>query len=298
VAADPGFRRVIAAGTAWTGPEADHTVKVDAAGLSPATWYWYRFVLDGVRSPVGRTRTAPAPDSSVFNLRLGVVSCANYEGGFFSAYRHLAARTDLHAVLHLGDYLYEYAPGEYGPGPDIGRTHSPAREMVSLADYRQRHALYKTDADLQSLHASVPFIVTWDDHETTNDAWSDGAENHSSATEGTYAVRKAAARRAYDEWMPIRTPDPSRLYRRLQFGRLADLTMLDLRQYRSQQVDAATAGAVDDPARTITGRAQMDFLKDGLVSSSAQWKLVGNPVMISPVLFPPLPATVGARSRT
>jgi alkaline phosphatase D len=165
--------------------------------------------------------------------------------------------------------------------------------MVSLADYRQRHALYKTDADLQSLHASVPFIVTWDDHETTNDAWSDGAENHSSATEGAYAVRKAAARRAYDEWMPIRTPDPSRLYRRLQFGRLADLTMLDLRQYRSQQVDAATAGAVDDPARTITGRAQMDFLKDGLVSSSAQWKLVGNPVMISPVLFPPLPATVG-----
>jgi alkaline phosphatase D len=292
VATDPGFRRVVSSGTASTGPGTDHTVKVDAAGLAPATWYWYRFVLDGVRSPVGRTRTAPAPDSAVAGLRLGVVSCANYEGGFFSPYRHLAARTDLHAVLHLGDYLYEYAPGEYGPGPAIGRTHQPAHEMVGLADYRQRHALYKTDADLQALHASVPFIVTWDDHETTNDAWSGGAENHQS-TEGSYAVRKAAARRAYGEWMPIRTPDPTTIYRRLQFGRLVDLTMLDLRSYRSQQVDAASAGAVDDPARTITGRAQMDFLKAGLVSSTAQWKLVGNPVMISPVVFPPLPATIG-----
>ena len=292
VATDPGFRRVVARGVLSTGPAVDHTVKVDAAGLAPATTYWYRFVLDGVPSPTGRTRTAPARTAAVSRLRLGVVSCANYEGGFFSPYRHLAARDDLDAVLHLGDYLYEYGTGEYGPGPAIGRSHVPAHEMVTLADYRQRHALYKTDADLQALHASVAFIVTWDDHETTNDAWAGGAENHTPSTEGAYDVRKAAARRAYDEWMPLRTPGGTQLHRRLQFGRLADLTLLDLRQYRSQQVDAATAGRVDDPARTITGRAQMDFLKAGLVDSTARWKLVGNPVMISPVLFPPLPATV------
>jgi len=292
VAADPRFRRVVASGSARTGPEVDHTVKVDAAGLAPAMTYWYRFVLDGVRSPVGRTRTAPAADALVARLRLGVASCANYEGGFFSAYRHLAARSDLDAVLHLGDYLYEYGPGKYGPGPAIGRVHRPPHEMVTLADYRQRHAHYKTDADLQALHASVPFIVTWDDHETTNDAWADGAENHQPATEGPYDVRKAAARRAYDEWMPIRTPGGSQIYRRLRFGRLAELTMLDLRQYRSEQLTAETGGAADDPRRTITGRAQMDYLKAGLAAHQSQWKLVGNPVMISPVMFPPLPSTI------
>lgn len=293
VARDADFKKVVASGGKAAGPAADHTVKVDVAGLAPSTTYYYRFVLEGVRSPVGRTRTAPALDADVARLRFGVVSCANYEGGFFSAYRHLAARTDLDAILHLGDYLYEYAPGEYGPGPAIGRTHQPPREMVTLADYRQRHALYKTDADLQSLHAKLPFIVTLDDHETTNDAWQSGAENHQPQTEGPYDVRQSAAKRAYVEWMPIRNPTGSQLYRRLRFGRLAELSMLDLRSYRSQQVDALSSGSVDDPARTITGDAQMAWLKSGLQSAVTRWKLVGNPVMVSPVVFPPLPASIG-----
>ena len=167
-------------GSFATGPARDHTVKVDVTGLAPARWYYYRFRYDGVSSPVGRTRTAPARDAVVERLRFGVVSCANLQAGWFSAYRHLADRDDLDAVLHLGDYLYEYGPGEYGYGQsdqDI-RPHDPAREMVRLEDYRRRHAQYKTDPDLQRLHAKYPFVVTWDDHEVANDQWKAGAENH------------------------------------------------------------------------------------------------------------------------
>lgn len=295
VATDQGFRRVVAHGSTVTGPERDHTLKVDAKGLAPATAYYYRFTLDRTTSPVGRTRTAPASTSSPDRLRFALVSCSNWEAGYFSAYRHLAARGDLDAVLHLGDYVYEYGTGQYAYGrPNtVVRPHEPRHEMLSLADYRQRHAQYKTDPDLRALHAAVPWITTWDDHETANDAWSGGAENHQ-PDEGDWPTRKAVARTAYDEWMPVRLSGTSALgdgvqvYRHLQFGRLADLTMLDLRSYRSQQVATTDLGAAGDSTRTITGAAQMQFLKDHLADNDAIWKLVGNPVMISPVLFPPL----------
>jgi alkaline phosphatase D len=296
VARDAAFTEPVAGGTVTTGPWRDHTVKVLAGGLRPSTTYFYRFVLDGVRSPVGRTRTAPGPGSLPGGLRFGVVSCSNWQAGYFSAYRHLAARGDLDAVLHLGDYLYEYGPGEYGYGPnDVDvRSHRPPHEMVSLRDYRRRHAQYKTDADLQALHATAPWIPTWDDHESANDAYGSGAENHQPASEGEWRARRAAAYRAYDEWMPVRLSasvalgDGNQIYRRLNFGRLADLSMLDLRSYRSRQV-AHQLGGVGDPNRRITGDPQMAWLKDGLAGSSALWKLVGNPVMIAPVVFPPLP---------
>lgn len=295
VARDPDFRRVVRRGTFVTGASRDHTVKLDVTGLEPATWYHYRFRCAGVTSRTGRTRTAPAEDALPRHLRFGVVSCANLQAGWFSAYRGLAARDDLHAVLHLGDYLYEYAPGEYGYGAgdvDI-RSHVPPREMVSLADYRQRHAQYKRDPDLQDLHARYPWIVTWDDHETTNDAWSDGAENHDDG-EGDYRRRRARAHRAYDEWMPVRMDgsarlgDGHRLYRRLRFGQLAEISMLDLRTYRDQQA-AAPGPEVSDPDRTITGGQQMAWLKDSLRRERAQWKVIGNPVMIAPVTFGGLP---------
>ncbi|MGH3313723.1 MAG: alkaline phosphatase D family protein [Streptomyces sp.] len=292
IATDSGFRGIAATGQASAGPTGDHTVKVDAKGLTAGTTYWYRFICAGETSPAGRARTAPAPTATVPALRFGVVSCANYMGGFFSAYRHLAGRSDLDAVLHLGDYLYEYGDGEYGPGPAIGRGHVPATEMVTLSDYRRRHAQYKGDPDLQALHAAAPFIVTWDDHEVTNDAWSGGAENHTSGTEGDWEARRAAARRAWGEWMPVREPDPRRIFRRLTFGALADLSMLDLRSYRSKQVEQTQLGEVDDPARTITGDEQMRWLKDNLATAKARWKLVGNPVMIAPVVFPPLPQDI------
>ncbi len=308
VATDARFRHVVRRGTFATGPERDHTVKVDATGLGPARWYHYRFRWDGHTSRVGRTRTAPAPDATPDHLRFGVVSCANLQAGWFSAYRGLAARDDLHAVVHLGDYVYEYGPGEYGYGPDNVdiRPHRPAHEMVSLADYRQRHGQYKTDPDLQDAHAKYPWIVTWDDHEVANDAWKHGAENHTpghgDGGEGSFKARRAHAHRAYDEWMParldgsVRIGDGSRLFRRLRFGTLAELSMLDLRTHRSKQVASPAPpapwpdGEVSDPARTITGEQQMDWLEGSLRRHrGVQWKLIGNPVMIAPVNFGDLP---------
>ena len=303
VARDASFRKVVKRGTFTTAAHRDHTVKVDVGGLKPSTWYHYRFTYAGATSRVGRTRTAPAARSLPRNLRLGVVSCANWQAGYFAAYRGLAARDDLHAVVHLGDYLYEYAPGEYGMGQserDV-RRHDPAHEIVSLEDYRRRHAQYKTDADLQDLHAKYPFIVTWDDHEVTNDQWKSGAENHQPG-EGRYGARRAKAHRAYDEWMPVRLAgtaalgDGDRLFRRLRFGRLAELSMLDLRTYRDQQVASPLPSPVpqpspdvSDPGRTIVGAAQMRWLKRSLRRGGPQWKVVGNPVMIAPVTFAALP---------
>lgn len=296
VATDRGFRDIVRRGRHTTGPARDHTVKVDATGLKPARWYYYRFWHQGVASRVGRTRTAPTRGADVRRLRFGMVSCANLQAGWFSAYRHLADRDDLQAIIHLGDYVYEYAPGQYGYGSadqDI-RAHVPAREMVSLSDYRQRHAQYKQDPDLQRLHASLPWIVTWDDHEHTNDAWKAGAENHNPG-EGNWKKRLSRSHRAYDEWMPVRMGgtarlgDGTRLYRKLKFGRLAELSMLDLRTYRDSQVLSAADGKVSSPDRSIAGRAQLNWLTSFLRNSTSQWKLVGNPVMIAPVSFLQLP---------
>ena len=302
VATDRRFRTVVRRGSFETGGSRDHTVKVDVARLSPATWYFYRFTYRGAHSRVGRTRTAPAHDALPGHLRFGVVSCANLQAGWFGAYRGLAARDDLHAVLHLGDYLYEYGPGQYGYGSDNVdvRSHEPAHEMLSLADYRQRHAQYKRDRDLQDLHARYPWVVTWDDHEVTNDQWRDGAENHQ-ADEGEYLARRARAHRAYDEWMPVRLDgtatlgDGDRLYRRLRFGQLAEISLLDLRTYRDQQVATTPSPvpnpdpATGDPDRSITGARQLDWLKRSLSPDRPQWKIIGNPVMITPVDFGALP---------
>ncbi|GAA2657693.1 phosphodiesterase/alkaline phosphatase D [Paractinoplanes durhamensis] len=287
IAADASFATIVRSGVVATGPDRDHTVKVDVTGLTPATTYWYRFGLAGAWSPTGRTMTAPAADAAITRLRAGVVSCANWEGGYFAAYRHLAERGDLNLVVHLGDYVYEYASGEFTAGGTVVRKAQPANETIALADYRTRHAQYKTDPDLQALHASVPWVITWDDHEIANDAWSGGAENHDPATEGSYAARVAASRQAYAEWMPVRLAEDGHIYRRLRYGNLFELSMLDLRTYRSEQ---ASGAEVDDPDRTITGAAQMSWLMDGLTNSTATWKIVGNPVMISRLDVGALPA--------
>ncbi|MGW7054016.1 alkaline phosphatase D family protein [Streptomyces sp. NPDC054887] len=289
VAEDKAFSKTVARGATTARAATDHTVKVDVRGLAEATTYYFRFTVGDAVSPVARTRTAPAADAATPGVRFGVVSCANWESGWFSAYRHLAARTDLDAVLHLGDYLYEYATGGYPTAPYVVRQHEPAHEIVTLADYRTRHGKYKTDADLQALHAAHPVVAIWDDHEMANDAWSGGAENHTPGAEGEWAARVAAAKQAYFEWMPVRASTEGTVYRRLRFGKLADLHLLDLRSFRSQQAKTGS-GSVDDPERTLTGRAQLDWLKSGLASSDAVWKLVGTSVMISPVAFGSVPA--------
>ncbi|WP_151772806.1 alkaline phosphatase D family protein [Streptomyces abyssomicinicus] len=290
IATDRALTGVVARGTVTARAASDHTVKADVRGLRPGTDYFFRFTAGSVHSPVARTRTAPSADASVAGLRFGVVSCANYEAGYFSPYRHLAARGDLDAWLHLGDYIYEYASGGYAYG-GVVRTYQPEHEVLTLADYRMRHARYKTDQDLQALHATAPCVAIWDDHEIANDTWSGGAENHTEGAEGTWTARQAAAKQAYFEWMPVRPAIAGTTYRRLRFGRLADLSLLDLRSFRSQQVSSA-GGAVDDPDRTLTGRAQMDWLKSGLSASDTTWRLVGNSVMIAPFSVAQLPAFV------
>ena len=302
------FTTLTASGTVTVTAATDHTLKVDVTGLAPRTKYFYRFLLaNGTASRVGQMRTAPAAGSAVSSLRFGFASCSNYEGGYFAAYRYLAQRTDLDFILHLGDYIYEYETGGYGPGPTIGRVHDPANEIVSLSDYRRRHAQHKLDPDLQLLHSRYPFITTWDDHEVADNSYNGGAVNHQPATEGDFFVRRAHAYQAYFEWMPIRLPDPTntptRIYRRFEFGSLADLSMLDLRQYRDvQAANGATlsdsqpppAREVDDPDRNMTGRVQLGWIKDNLSTSQTRWKLVGNSVVISPVDFstPGTPADV------
>ncbi|MEU3689157.1 alkaline phosphatase D family protein [Streptomyces narbonensis] len=289
LAEDRGFSRTVASGSATASASSDHTVKADVRGLRPATAYWFRFTAGDAVSPVARTRTAPAADAATPGVRFGVVSCANWESGHFSAYRHLAGRADLDAVLHLGDYVYEYASGVYPEAKDTVRQHEPRHEIVSLADYRTRHGHYKTDADLQALHAAHPVVAIWDDHEFANDAWTGGAENHTPGAEGEWAARVAAAKQAYFEWMPVRASTEGTVFRRLRFGRLADLHLLDLRTFRSAPAKTGS-GTVDDPERSITGRAQLDWLKAGLAGSDATWQLVGTSVMISPIAFGALPA--------
>lgn len=300
VARDVELTDVVAHGATRATRDRDWTVKVDPDGLEPGTHYWYAFTALGRWSLVGRTRTAPA--GPVERLRFGLVSCSNWEGGYFHAYARLAQRTDLDAVLHLGDYLYEYGQGAYGDGASFGRAHEdPATEMVELADYRGRHAQYKLDPDLRALHQLHPFVTTWDDHEITDNSWRDGAANHQPDTEGPYAARRRAATRAYDEWMPIRTQDPddlSRIWRSLSYGDLCELIVLDTRlEGRDEQVPVGVLDAAEGPDffaglteigelgnadRTMMSDDQWAFLTDRLSGSSAQWKIVAQQVMVMP----------------
>lgn len=298
VAADRAFRRIVARGRRRTGPARDHTVHVDVRGLRPGRTYWFRFRALGRTSRIGRTRTAPRP-TSPRPVRFAVMSCANYDWGYFGAYRHIAARNDLDAVLHLGDYLYEYGPG--GPigggiGPATPRTAAPPRECVSLADYRVRHGHYRLDTDLQTMHARHPMIAIWDDHEVANDTWREGAENHDPSTQGKWRRRAAAGRRAWLEWLPVRGLDPSdphRIHRRFRFGRHVDLWMLDSRRFRDELLSslAFSFGSVDpavnDPTRSMLGRPQEHWLTRGMRRSDATWKVLGNQVPFFPQLLAP-----------
>lgn len=257
----------------------DWTVKIDFTGLQPGTTYYYRFASLGFLSVIGRTRTAP---TSAQRLRFGVVSCSSYAHGYFNAYAQLAKRADLDVILHLGDYVYEYGNGEYGEA----RPYEPATEMLTLADYRTRHSYYKrTDPDLQEVHRQHPFITTWDDHETADNSWRDGANNHTEGAEGVWAERKGFGEQAYDEWMPIRLPEPGnpgRIFRKFSYGGLMDLIMLDTRLFDRDEplgLPPTPADNVADPARKLLGPEQQAWLFDHLDSSTATWKFLGQQIM-------------------
>ncbi|MEY4549187.1 MAG: Phospholipase precursor [Pseudomonadota bacterium] len=284
LALDPELEQVIGEGSVRTDASRDYTAHVDASGLASGTTYYYQFRALGQTSLRGRTRTLPT--GAVQRLRLGVVSCSNYPGGFFNVYGLLAS-ADVDLVLHLGDYIYEYADGTLGVGAAIGRAPEPPREVLTLADYRLRHAHYKRDLDLQAVHRQHPFVAVWDDHDVANNAYLGGAENHQS-NEGDYALRREAALQAYREWLPLRPRvTEAAVYRSFACGELLDLVMLDTRhQARAAQGNPCNEQQLGDPARELLGGEQEAWLGEQLTSSQARgarWRLIGQQVIFAPL---------------
>jgi alkaline phosphatase D len=303
VAEDVGFGRVVARGEATASAERDFCAKPVVDGLTPGRWYYYRFTGDGARSMIGRTRTLPQGRTGGF--RIAAFSCANKPFGWFNAYAHAAARNDIDLVIHLGDYIYEYPRGDYPSDPQAlpGRPIAPATEIVQLADYRARYASYRDDPDLQRLHQLYPSLNIWDDHETTNDAWKDGAQNHQPETEGSWEARKATARRAFREWLPMSDDD----YASYEIGDLITLIRLETRLVgRDKQLDfgSAIAGASDlksalvafrdgplaDRDRSMLGANQEAWVADRLrasVKRRTRWQLVAQQVLMGRLVTSP-----------
>lgn len=312
VARDAGFSSILRQGETHARAVADYTVKVDVEGLEPGQAYFYRFLVGGRASPVGRTRTLPV--GGVAQYTLAAFSCANIGFGYFNAYRHAAKRDDIDLVVHLGDYIYEYGLGRY-PAARLrvaGRDMQPASELVALQDYRQRYASYRADPDLQQLHARHPMVAIWDDHETADNAWLEGANNHA-AGQGDWALRRKAALQAYYEWLPIRG-DPAAItgYRNFPIGTLADLIILDTRLAgRSRQLGLPAAlrhesigasaetvppaalhaflAALRDERRSLLGLRQETWLQRQLEDSTrrgARWQIIGQQVLVGAVTTP------------
>lgn len=308
VATDAAMTNVIATGTKRTDASRDFTVKVDASGLPSGRTLFYRFDVDDHFSPVGRTRTLPTGDLRL--AKFAVVSCSNHPAGYFHAYREIAQRDDIDAVLHLGDYIYEYGMGGYATdrAEALGRIPDPPTECLSLADYRRRHAQYKQDADSRVMLAAHPLIAVWDDHETANDAWRDGAQNHQ-PDEGKWTTRRDAALQAWFEWMPIRNNRRNErrrrgvtpIFRDFRYGNLATVVMLDTRLYgRDAQPNVGDAvteqtvtDAMRDPARRMLGRRQERWLRKRLqASADTVWQIIGQQVMVANMRSPDLEPVV------
>ena len=308
VASDEAFANVVRTGTLTTTESSSFTAKVDVTGLSAGVTYFYRFRdATGASSTVGTTRTLPA--SGVASVKFALFSCALYSEGYFHAY-DAASKSDAQYALHVGDYIYEYGsdPTKYGNNSIPGnRVTSPANDIVTMNDYRTRHALYKSDLNLQAAHAKMPWITVWDDHEFANNGYVSGAENHNPATQGDWVTRKNIAAKVYHEWMPIRTPDINNLlkiYRRFDFGSIFTLHMLDTRiEGRDRQYDdfkdadggigryltgitPNAAGVRPDASRQIISSEQQSWLTSGMAASTATWQLLGNQTIMARMWFP------------
>jgi len=300
VALDADFARPVSGGSVQTGPWRDWTAKITVDGLKPGTVYWYRFVApDGSKSPVGRTKTLPAGDAGRF--RLGVFSCSNLPYGWFNAYGHAAARSDLDLWLHVGDYIYEYGtPAATDLRVLDGRTLAPGHEILAITDYRMRYACYRADPDLQRLHQMAPMVALWDDHESSNDSWEGGAQNHQPAKEGDWNLRRAAAMQVYREWMPV-SDEPWKAY---PIGTLATLYRTESRllartrpadigaTFKATDTDAALKafrdGAWQDPSATMLGSTQESWLAHALKANarSGAWQLVGMGTILGRTVMP------------
>ena len=283
ISLDENMGIVIKSGEFTTNAKKDYTVKVDVNGLSSDTYYYYQFEALGKKSPIGRTKTA-VTDHIEF-LQFAFVSCSNFEAGYFNALGRIAELNNLDAVVHLGDYIYEYEVGRYGD-TTLGRLHLPNKEIISLQDYRTRYSQYRLDEDFQKAHQMHPFITIWDDHEISNNAYQTGAKNHQPDKEGDYNIRKSLAQQAYYEWLPVRENNGNTLYRSFKYGDLIDLIMLDERLAgRSPQVDSITQENFRSPDRSMLGQEQLAWFKAQLKNSRAQWKIIGNQVIFSKLDF-------------
>lgn len=317
LAKDADFKQVIRRGVASSQRNQDFTLKIDLQELSPATQYYYRFKSADTFSPTGRTRTLP--EQNVEQVKLVVVSCSNYPAGYFNAYSDAAQLSDIDAVLHLGDYIYEYPMGGYATEKalEIGRALAAdnADEIITLTDYRKRYALYRTDKGLQALHAAAPFIAVWDDHEICNDVYKNGAENHNEG-EGDFFERRAAAIQAYYEWLPIRPPygeQNPQIYRSFNFGNLLSVYMLDTRligrdkqlsyqdyrdgQNKSLDVQRFVAD-LHDPQRSLLGQEQKQWLQQSVSQSTSQWQMLGQQVLMAKMHIPVEVFAGGERAQT
>ena len=303
VSKESNFDTMIASGINLASIESDFTVKVDVQNLTPQTHYFFRFLCNGVSSPIASTKTLPS--DSAQSVKLSVFSCSNYPAGHFHAYSLASQQKDVDAILHLGDFIYEYGRDGYASeqAEELAREVLPEHELISLQDYRTRYAQYRTDTNLQKLCHSAPLIAVWDDHEVTNDAYKDGAENHQ-ANEGSYLKRKAAAMRAYFEWMPIReSADAANemINRSFKFGELLELHMLDTRNIgRDRQMNYANyidpeTGVFDtnlfssdltDSDRTLLGSRQLEWLQKNLKTSTSKWQVLGQQVLMGRMNLP------------
>lgn len=290
LAADESFTQLVRDGTTFARPEYGHSVHIDVRGLRPDRQYFYRFRSGDHLSPTGRTRTAPAPSATTDRLRFAFASCQSYTDGYYPAYRHLAAE-DVDVVFFLGDYIYENAVNSVGGNRHdarLGLSDTFALPLDTLDLYRMRYALHRTDPDLQAAHAAFPWVLTWDDHEVQDD-YAAGVSRFEPPA-GDFLIQRANAYRAYWENQPLRRPQrpagpDARLYRRLRFGDLAAVHVLDTRQYRSDQACGdglrAGCGERDDPSRTLLGRPQRDWLVNGVTAAGTRWNMVAQQVMMA-----------------
>jgi len=278
------FSSLIKSGYISTSPDRDYTVKIDVDGLEPGNTYYYRFEAFGKKSMIGKTKTTPTGQSAN-HLKFAVASCANYQAGYFNNYGIIARKKDLDAVVHLGDYIYEYGNSEYGSDSIMDdRIFEPYGEIVSEEDYRMRYSTYRLDTNLIRLHQQHPIICVWDDHESANDAYKDGAENHTDSTEGNWIGRKNVAKKVYFEWMPIRENFNRSIYRSIQYGDLANLIMLDTRlEGREEQINDVNDSNLYKTDRTLLGKDQKNWLKNELIKQECKWNIIAQQVIFSPL---------------
>ncbi|EGQ9316153.1 alkaline phosphatase D family protein [Vibrio parahaemolyticus] len=303
VASDMEFSNVVQSGVFTTDTGRDFTVKVDVQNLNANSQYYYRFMVGEMMSEVGQTQTLP--EDGVEKASMAVVSCANYPAGYFHVYREILnqhEQSPFDVVLHLGDYIYEYGAGGYASedAAALGREPSKGTECITLDDYRKRYAQYRQDADLQALHAKLPMIAVWDDHELANDTWKNGAENHQD-DEGRFIDRRAAAAAAWTEWLPVRENTFSNMliYRQFSFGNLVNLMMLDTRLVgRDKPLDYFSLSAPTMEAigglvaqsrsadRELLGTEQLAWLMKEFNTHDAKWNVLGQQVLMSRMELP------------